>query len=150
MPRPNGRGTAHREGWELAYAYSYALAYMSAGFSPVTVLMQKSLPLFRVRTGLGLLILPWVAPDKTEAVTFQGSGFFISRSSTGIRIACRRRGRRASPSPFIDHCQGDSNHYLRFKGRGYIPISNQILQCEDVLSSSRNQEIQPHIAVSPF
>ena len=29
-------------------------------------------------------------------------------------------------------CQGDSNHYLRFKGRGYIPISNQILQCKDV------------------
>ena len=36
------------------------------------------------------------------------------------------------------------------RGEGYIPISNQILQCEDVLSSSRNQEIQPHIAVSPF
>ena len=34
----------------------------------------------------------------------------------------------ASSSPFIDLCQGDSNLYLRFKGREYIPISNLILQ----------------------
>ena len=53
----------------------------------------------------------------------------------------------ASPSPFIDPCQEDSNHYLRFNGRRYIPISNQILQCEDVSYPSVNQ---PHIAVSLF
>jgi len=45
----------------------------------------------------------------------------------------------ASPSPFIDPCQGDSNHYLRFNGRRYIPISNQILQCEDVSYPSKKE-----------
>ena len=117
---------------------------------PSCAVKAASLPLHRVCTGLRPLLLPWVAPDKTEAVTFRGSGFFISRSSTDIHIVCRWRGRRASPSPFIDPCQGDSNLYLRFKRRGYIPISNHKLQYEDVYFLTRCQEIQPHIAVSPF
>ena len=62
---------------------------------------------------------------------------------------CRRaRSRLLRPLPSSTLIKGIST--LAFKGRGYIPISNQILQCEGINPPSRHQEIQPHIAVSHF
>ena len=46
--------------------------------------------------------------------------------TTNDRVCCG-----ASYSCAVVRGQGETNHYLRFKGRGYIPISNQILQCKD-------------------
>ena len=72
----------------------------------------------------------------------------VVRGQGGFALSVHRPLKAASPSPFIDPCQGDSNHYLRFNGRRYIPISNHILQCEDVSYPSEKERFQPHIAVS--